>query len=180
MFLSPYFSFKGIDCRNYFIMITTTDKDGIVEVGIPYKTNLTMENSFHYTEEDETPEPIELNLTLVDENRVPLKWTNEYFQNIKDWLISDDFEEFISYDNPEYVYSYDFYVANEDTGYAYKEEMNNLPYDYADGVDLKALAFSYDEFVEKSENMITMFIERNDKSNGYSLVEKANKPLLIW
>lgn len=83
-------------------------------------------------------------------------------------------------DNPEYVYSYDFYVANEDTGYAYKEEMNNLPYDYADGVDLKALAFSYDEFVEKSENMITMFIERNDKSNGYSLVEKANKPLLIW
>lgn len=83
-------------------------------------------------------------------------------------------------DNPEYVYSYDFYVANEDTGYAYKEEMNNLPYDYADGVDLKALAFSYDEFVEKSENVITMFIERNDKSNGYSLVEKANKPLLIW
>lgn len=83
-------------------------------------------------------------------------------------------------DNPEYVYSYDFYVANEDTGYEYKEEMNNLPYDYADGVDLKALAFSYDEFVEKSENMITMFIERNDKSNGYSLVEKANKPLLIW
>lgn len=83
-------------------------------------------------------------------------------------------------DNPEYVYSYDFYVANEDTGYAYKEEMNNLPYDYADGVDLKALAFSYDEFVEKSENMITMFIERNNKSNGYSLVEKANKPLLIW
>lgn len=83
-------------------------------------------------------------------------------------------------DNPEYVYSYDFYVANEDTGYAYKEEMNDLPYDYADGVDLKALAFSYDEFVEKSENMITMFIERNDKSNGYSLVEKANKPLLIW
>lgn len=83
-------------------------------------------------------------------------------------------------DNPEYVYSYDFYVANEDTGYAYKEEMNNLPYDYADGVDLKALAFSYDEFVEKSEDMITMFIERNDKSNGYSLVEKANKPLLIW
>lgn len=104
MFLSPYFSFKGIDCRNYFIMITTTDKDDIVEVGVPYKTNLTMENSFHYTEEDETPDPIELNLTLVDENRVPLKWTNEYFQNIKDWLISDDFEEFVSYDNPEYVY----------------------------------------------------------------------------
>ena len=104
MFLSPYFKFKGIDCRNYFIIITTMDKDGIVEVGIPYKSKLTMENAFHYTEEIEVPSEIELNLTLVDENRIPLKWTNEYFQNIKDWLISDDFEEFVTYDNPEYVY----------------------------------------------------------------------------
>lgn len=83
-------------------------------------------------------------------------------------------------DNPEYVYSYDFYVANEDTGYGYKEEMNNLPYDYADGTDLKAITLSYDEFVEKSEELITRYIEENDKTNGYSLVEKANKPLLIW
>ena len=104
MFISPYFSFKGVDCRNFFIMITTTDKDDIIEVGIPYSSKLTMDNSFSYTEEIQQPEEISLNLTLVDENRIPLQWTNEYFQNVKDWLISDDFEEFISYDNPEYVY----------------------------------------------------------------------------
>ena len=58
--------------------------------------------------------------------------------------------------------------------------MNNLPYDYADGTDLKDLSLSYDEFVKKSEELITKFIEENDKVNGYSLVEKTNKPLLIW
>ena len=45
---------------------------------------------------------------------------------------------------------------------------------------LKDLSLSYDEFVKKSEELITKFIEENDKVNGYSLVEKANKPLLIW
>lgn len=83
-------------------------------------------------------------------------------------------------DIPKYAYSYDFYVANEDTGYGYKTDMNNLHYDYADGTDLKDLSLSYDEFVKKSEELITKFIEENDKVNGYSLVEKANKPLLIW
>lgn len=58
--------------------------------------------------------------------------------------------------------------------------MNNLPYNYADGTDLKDLALSYDEFVKKSKELITKFIEGNDKIKGYSLVEKANKPLLIW
>lgn len=83
-------------------------------------------------------------------------------------------------DSPEYAYSYDFYVANEDTGYGYKTNMNNLPYDYADGTDLKDLSLSYDKFIKKSEGLITKFIEENDKVNTYSLIEKANKPLLIW
>ena len=30
---------------------------------------------------------------------MPLIWTGENFREIKKWLISDDFEEFISYDN---------------------------------------------------------------------------------
>ena len=83
-------------------------------------------------------------------------------------------------DIPEYAYSYDFYVANEDTGYGYKIDMDNLPYDYADGTDLKDLSLSYEEFVKKSEHLITKFIEENDNVNDYSLIEKANKPLLIW
>lgn len=42
------------------------------------------------------------------------------------------------------------------------------------------LALSYDEFVKKSEELLTSFIKENDKVKGYSLIEKANKPLLIW
>lgn len=82
-------------------------------------------------------------------------------------------------DTPKYAYSYDFYVANEDTGYGYRLE-SNIPYDYADGTDLTGLALSYDEFVKKSEELLTSFIKENDKVKGYSLIEKANKPLLIW
>lgn len=93
-----------------------------------------------------------------------------------DVLIKDYGDE----DIPVYAYSYDFYVANEDTGYGYRIGMNNLPYDYADGADLEDLTLSYGEFVKKSEELITKFIEENDKIKGYSLIEKANKPLLIW
>lgn len=61
-------------------------------------------------------------------------------------------------DTPKYAYSYDFYVANEDTGYGYRLE-SNIPYDYADGTDLTDLALSYDEFVKKSEELLTSFIK---------------------
>lgn len=83
-------------------------------------------------------------------------------------------------DESKLAYSYDFYVANEDTGYGYKEELN-IPYDYADGTDLYNLSLSYEDFVKESEKIITKFINENDKKNhAYSLVEKANMPLLIW
>lgn len=78
------------------------------------------------------------------------------------------------------AYSYDLYVANEDTGYGYKEELN-LPYDYADGTDLFDLSLSYDDFVKESEKLIESFIRTNDRNgHAYSLIEKAHKPLLIW
>lgn len=78
------------------------------------------------------------------------------------------------------AYSYDFYIANEDTGYGYKEDLD-IAYDYADGTDLFDLSLSYDDFVKESERLIKEFIEANDKiGHSYSLVEKANKPLLVW
>ena len=78
------------------------------------------------------------------------------------------------------AYSYDFYVANEDTGYGYKEDLN-IPYDYADGTDLYDLSLSYEDFVKESERIITEFINANDrKDHKYSLIEKANKSLLMW
>lgn len=81
----------------------------------------------------------------------------------------------------KFAYSFDFYIANEDTGYGYKEKDNTtIAYDYADGTDLFDLSLSYEEFVIKVEKLLTDFILENDKKHSYSLVEKANKPLLVW
>ena len=40
---------------------------------------------------------------------------------------------------------------------------------------------SIENYKKESEKIITKFINENDKKNHtYSLVEKANMPLLIW
>lgn len=70
-----------------------------------------------------------------------------------------------------------FYVAHEDTGYGYKNDV--LPYDYADGFDMEILyELSYDEFKAKVENLSMEYIEAY--KGNYSLVEHANRPLEIW
>lgn len=113
-----------------------------------------------------------------DENKL-LKLVDDYIGFIRigeicvDVLIRDYGDK-----NSKLAYSYDFYIANEDTGYGYR---NGIAYDYADGTDLYDLSLSYDDFVKKSEKLIKEFIEANDKNgHNYSLIEKANKSLLIW
>lgn len=70
-----------------------------------------------------------------------------------------------------------FYVAHEDTGYGYKNDV--LPYDYADGFDMEIpYELSYDEFKAKVVKLSMEYIEAY--KGNYSLVEHANKPLEIW
>lgn len=72
---------------------------------------------------------------------------------------------------------FNFYVAHEDTGYGYKD--NVLPYDYAEGFDMDIpYELSYDEFKAKVEKLSMGYIEAY--KGNYSLVEHANKPLEIW
>ena len=72
---------------------------------------------------------------------------------------------------------YDFYVAHEDTGYAYKNDV--LPYDYADGDAMdRPYDLSYEEFKSKAEKLFTDYIVAY--KGDYSLVEHANRPLEIW
>lgn len=72
---------------------------------------------------------------------------------------------------------FNFYVAHEDTGYGYKDDV--LPYDYADGFDMEMpYNLSYNEFKTKTENKIMEYIEAY--KSAYSLVEHANRPLEIW
>lgn len=77
----------------------------------------------------------------------------------------------------ENVLNYDFYVAHEDTGYGYKNDI--LPYDYADGNGMNIpFDLSYDEFKIKAEKLFVDYIEAY--KGNYSLVEHANRPLEIW
>lgn len=72
--------------------------------------------------------------------------------------------------------SYDFYVAHEDSGYGYK---NDIPYDYADGGEIDiSCELSYDSFKDKAEKIFMNYIM--DYKGNYSLVDHANKPLEIW
>lgn len=72
---------------------------------------------------------------------------------------------------------FNFYVAHEDTGYGYKDDI--LPYDYADGFDIDVhYGLSYDEFKTEVEELSMRYIEAY--KGEYSLVEHANRPLEIW
>lgn len=71
----------------------------------------------------------------------------------------------------------DCYVANEDTGYGYRDGM---AYDYADGTWIDETHLSYDDFVRRSEEKMERYIRSNDTVFGYSLVEKANETWSTW
>lgn len=72
-----------------------------------------------------------------------------------------------------------FYVAHEDTGYGYKNDI--LPYDYADGVDFKMpYNLSYEEFKTDAEKLFKEYMISSKDFYCYSLVEHANRPLEIW
>lgn len=77
------------------------------------------------------------------------------------------------------VIEFDFYVAHEDTGYGYNEKFK-FPYDYAEGFDMCEPPKNYKSFVVKAEKMIRTYIKENDTRYGYSLLKKANMPLLAW
>ena len=77
----------------------------------------------------------------------------------------------------EYLLFYNFYVAHEDTGYGYKDDI--LPYDYADGECIIVYPdMSYDKFKIKAESFFVSYIKSFEGS--YSLIDHAIRPLEIW
>ena len=106
MFKRPYFIWKGESCKDYFILITTTENEIVNDFGIPYNKVLNKEEGkFIYTEEEGESEEFTLNLTLAEnENGTAMVWTEDIYRRICKWLKSDEFERFISYDNLDYCY----------------------------------------------------------------------------
>ena len=106
MFKSPYFMWKGESCKDYSIMITTTNNDIVNDFGLPYSKNLTKEEGkLIFREQDTDADEFEVNLTLVDEEKNEgIVWTQDTYRRICRWLKSDGFEKFISYDDLDSVY----------------------------------------------------------------------------
>lgn len=107
MFIEPYFKWKGKSCKDYFLSIVSTGSLNILnEIGVPYSSELSIEENYGYPQFTETAgdtEDIVLELCLEKDN-VALVWTNEIFNEISKWLLSDNFERFVSYDNLDYHY----------------------------------------------------------------------------
>lgn len=90
-------------------------------------------------------------------------------------LCFDVVVRYYGYDEP--TVTLDCYVANEDTGYGYRDGM---AYDYADGTYVDGTDMSYTQFQIRAENAIRNYVENNDNVFGYSLVEKANEIWSTW
>lgn len=75
---------------------------------------------------------------------------------------------------------YDLYVGGIDDGYGYG--LNNYPYSFDDGDCFATSIYdlSYEEFKSMAEKVLTDYINKNDNSETYNLVQKANEPLHIW
>lgn len=108
MFINPYFKFDNIYSKDINIGIATFDNSLFSEIGMNYKNSISKENNTTtpiWTEGDDSPDTISLNLVLYDkESMRPIKWTNELISYVYNWLITDDFKQFISDDNIDLVY----------------------------------------------------------------------------
>ena len=104
MFKNKNFIWRGEQSKDKFLSILTTNNDVLNDLGIPYDKNLEKEENLDlYTETDNEPQDIVLQMFLENDG-FPLVWTYENFKEIKKWLITDDFCEFISYDNLDFSY----------------------------------------------------------------------------
>lgn len=107
LFIEPYFFWRNKSCTDYNLSIIDTNTDVINDIGIPFTKNITKDDSSKmaiFNEEEGEAEEFTLSLCLTDKYHNPLTWTNEIFKEISKWLVTDSFEEFRAYDNPDYIY----------------------------------------------------------------------------
>ena len=107
MFIEPYFYWKGKCCKDFNLMIITERAEVINEIGVPYSQKISQSDSLgniFYEVEDEDTEEFTLSLCLANDNNEALEWTEDIFTEIVNWLVSDNFEEFRSFDNLNYIY----------------------------------------------------------------------------
>lgn len=91
------------------VYITTFDNNLMNDIGISYTSNIEIENETSYNPSfnESLAESEEITLQLLLYNKFKneaIEWSKDEVQKIYDWLITDDFVEFISDDNSELKY----------------------------------------------------------------------------
>lgn len=108
-FLSENFSLNGISSDIMGVILITFDDDVLRDFGNIYKQDLSIDGNLNnkpfYSNSITDGEYITLNLLLVEKDNVtPLKWTKESISMISNWVISENFQPFVSEDNLDIVY----------------------------------------------------------------------------
>jgi phage-related protein len=110
IFISPNFILNGISSKDMKVVIGTTDRGILNDIGIEYvrdvkEENISIDYNPYYVEEFGTPKDIELSLFFYDEKKSrQLSLEEVDIEGIYNWLITDDFFPFISEDNPDLIY----------------------------------------------------------------------------
>lgn len=108
MFVSDKFIFNGVHCDDMNISLVSMDSGVVNKYGLDYKGDIVVTKSKEtysfYSSENSECEDITLQMCLVDKKCIPLPWDEDSLNNTLQWLIQDDFCEFISEDNEDVSY----------------------------------------------------------------------------
>ena len=110
IFLSENFTFNGKYSKDLGVSIVTFESDIFNEVGLEYKEDIMLEHNLieyspYYVQNATEIKDIELNLLVYNPRTMtPIKIEDSNMEDIYDWLITDNFAEFVSDDDREIIY----------------------------------------------------------------------------
>lgn len=110
MFFSSEFTFDDIESKDMGVILVSVGNDVLSEHSLTYDVSPIIDTSkgnpegYLYGIENDTPNPIELTIALVDKVGNPRAWTVKERNRIFSWLVQDDYKPFVSEDDKEVIY----------------------------------------------------------------------------
>ena len=107
MFFSENFRFNKIDSKDMGVILTYADNSVLTSYATNYNSQLLSDSNLSdeaFYSETVTTDDVEFNLVKVDRFHNLTPWTLEDRRKVLDWMITKEFSEFVSEDNPELLY----------------------------------------------------------------------------
>lgn len=110
MFIQPNFTFNNQYSRDLGVSIITFDSGVFNDVGIEYAEDVNVDQSLieynpYYTSSISETKEIELNLVVYNPLTMePIDFFDTDIESLYDWLITDNFSQFISDDDTDLIY----------------------------------------------------------------------------